>query len=80
MTTINTILENVCAGGGHFRITFTVDGILTRTAHVTRSDIQEQVTNDDLDNFARVYLKLYSKGKTALQIRNGLQAGFEVTI
>lgn len=80
MTTLNTILEHVCSGGGHLRVTFTVDGTVTRTAHITASDIREPITNEELDTFGKLWLKLYSRGKTNNQARTGLQVGFGVTI
>ena len=79
MTTLTTSLNSICAGGGHLRIAFDVDGA-ARMVHLETAFIQEPITEDDLETFTRVWLKLYKKGKTLAATRTGLQAGFTVTI
>jgi len=79
MTTLHTQLQSICANGGHIRVSLTVDGVAQRVVHLETSAIREPVTNADIEVFTKLWLKLYSKGKTLAQIRNGLTAGFEVT-
>jgi hypothetical protein len=67
----------VCAGGDH--ITFDVSGAAARTVVLTRQDLMEALTEEDLDAFIKGVAKLAKVGKTLAQWRTAMQTGVTVT-
>ena len=83
MTTIVIQLVDTCAGGGHFHLDATLDGGATKHFGVDIDEVDEfrnGLTAEDYDTALGVILKMYSKGKTRLQVRNALLAGLSVQI
>lgn len=76
MATLTFRVTGVCSGGNHYVLSITGD--VTRILHIERSDVQD--AEIDLDTLAMQILKIWSRGKTANQIRTALQAGVTVTI
>lgn len=76
MASLTFRVTGVCSGGNHYLLSITGD--VTRTLHIERSDVQD--AEIDLDTLAMQILKIWSRGKTANQIRTALQAGVTVTI
>lgn len=79
MASVTFQLQSVCGGGDHATITLT-KGAQTRNVTMSVSDLRSAVTQDDIDGFAKVALKLLSEGKTLAQFKSALQAGVTVTI
>lgn len=76
MASLTFRVTGVCSGGNHY--TLQISGDVTRTMHIERSDVQD--AEIDLDTMALQLLKVWSRGKTANQIRTALQSGVTVTI
>lgn len=76
MATLTFRVTGVCSGGNHYVLQ--VSGDVTRTLHIERSDIQD--AEIDLDTMAMQILKVWSRGRTAQQIRTALQAGVTVML
>ena len=44
------------------------------------SDVTSGITQDDLESFCKVALKLHKEGKTMAQFKTSVQAGVMVTV
>ena len=66
-----------CAGGSH--ITFTITGAASRQVVLLRDDLQEPISQDDVDTFVRLVARLSSLDKNAAQWRSAMQAGVTVS-
>jgi hypothetical protein len=66
-----------CAGGNH--ITFSVTGAASRQVVLTRDELTEPVSQDDLDQFVRVLARLSKLDKTLAQWRTAMQNGVTVS-
>jgi hypothetical protein len=73
-------LDHICGGGEHVSITANKDGGGSKTFHYTSNDMLDPLTDEQFHEAALVVLRLRMQGKTKLQARNDLQAGFTVTI
>ena len=74
--TLTTVYE--CAGGDHLRINVTGD--VTATIPIFYPDTLEPVTDADKEIFLKVLLKIAKITRNKNQIKNGLAAGYTVTI
>lgn len=79
MATVGIIMTAICAGGDHATIQLT-KGAQVRTAAMNTTDLRAAISQEDIEVFGRVAIKLLSEGKTIAQFRAALLAGFEVTI
>jgi hypothetical protein len=73
-------LDHICGGGEHVKVTVVKDGGASRSYSFTSTDLLDPLTEDQLMGAALVLLRFRMQGKTRLQARNDLQAGFTVTI
>ena len=80
MATIAFTLDHVCGGGEHVAVIVQKDGGPTRSYEYTATDMIDPLTEEQIADMALVLLRLRMQGKTRLQTRNDLQAGFTVTI
>lgn len=80
MTTLNVQLTHICSGGGHLTFTALVDGGESRIVNTDVETITGQITEQDMETFIKVMVKLYKKGRTVNQVKTGLQAGLGVTL
>lgn len=67
-----------CAGGDHLRISVTGDAISEIRTYLP--DIAAAVTDEELEVWLRVSLKLAKKTRTANQMRTALNNGLVLTI
>ena len=80
MASITLTLTESCSSNNHVTLAVTGDRSGTiRNLHV--DDVLSQtLDNEALLDFLKTYLKIYSVGKTKVQVRNALAAGLTVTI
>lgn len=78
MTTINIQLTHICSGGNHF--TFAITGDKTATVPLTREEITQPITDEDVVAFLRVICKMAKIGRTNAQAKTLLEAGVTVTV
>ena len=79
MASVTIQLQSVCAGGDHALVRIT-KGAQVRDLAMSVSELRSAITQDDIEAFCKVALKLLSEGKTAAQFRTAAQAGFTVTV
>jgi hypothetical protein len=77
MASITIKAVAVCAGGDH--ITFSITGAASRSVMLTRQDLMEALTEEDIDAFIKCVAKLAKADKTLAQWRNAMQTGMTVT-
>lgn len=70
-------LNSICGGGEHVRVTVARDGGASADFDVSGTEIMRDMPNDEA---VAAILRMRMRGKTRLQARNDLQAGFTVTI
>lgn len=80
MTTLNISLNHICSGGGHMRLAVSVDGGAVSLVDMDTDRVSSPFTAEDVETVLAVILKLYAKGKTRAQIKNGLQTGLVITL
>lgn len=78
MTIINVQLTHAYSGGNHF--TFAITGDKTATVPLTRDEITQPITDDDVVAFLRVITKMARTGRTNNQAKTLLEAGVTVTV
>ena len=78
MSSLTLTTEYECAGGDHLRITVTGD--VTATIPIYYPDMTGAITDEDKQIFLKVLLKIAKITRTKAQIKNGLAAGYTVTI
>ena len=78
MTTLTIRLTGICSGGGH--LTLTISGVKSATVPVDLTEMTQPITDEDMDAFCRVIIKMARTGRTAAQTRTLLQAGVTVTV
>lgn len=71
-------LTSTCAGGEH--LTFSLTGTKTGTVRGTVSEMVEPITDDDLQAFTRVIIRLARASRTQNQTRTLLQNGVTITV
>lgn len=76
MASLTLTLTDVCAGGEH--LTITVTGARSGVWRTTRSELGDAVPT--MEEVCRMLMKLYSVGKTPLQVKTALQAGITITV
>lgn len=79
MATINIIMTAKCAGGDHATIRLT-KGAQVVTVPMNVRDLRQAITQDDIEVFAKVAIRLLNEGKTLAQLHAALQTGFEVVV
>ena len=62
------------------RLAVSVDGGAVRLVDMDTDRVAQPISEEDTETVLAAILKLYAKGKTRVQIRNGLQTGLVVTI
>lgn len=77
MASLTVTASAICGGGNH--VTFAVTGAKTATVKAEINDMQDPVTDEDLESFVKVLCKLCRAGKTNAQLKTALQAGLTVT-
>lgn len=78
MTTVQIQIVSACSGGEHATVRITKGA--ARDVQMLVTDLRSSLTQDDLEAFARVSLRLLAEGKTLAQFKTAAQAGFTVTI
>lgn len=78
MTTINIQLTHACSGGNHF--TFAITGDKAATLPLTRDEITQPITSDDVAAFMRVICKMARTGRINAQAKTLLEAGVTVAV
>ena len=79
MATVAIRMTTICAGGDHATVLLT-KGAQVASVNMNVKDIRQPLTQDDIEVFAKVAIRLFNEDKTLAQFRAGMQAGFEVTI
>lgn len=79
MATITIKLTEICPGGAHAKIDLTKNSVV-RNIDVNVPDMRAPITQDDIEAFCKVAMKIMNEGKTLNQFRATLLAGFTVTI
>jgi len=77
--TVNIKVTSLCAAGNHAVVDLTKSG-QTRQVNISVAEMNTALTNDDIEAFARVALKLAKEGRTLAQLRTMAQAGFDVSV
>jgi hypothetical protein len=72
-------LLSVCAGGDHATVRLT-KGAQVRDVQMLVADLRTTITQDDIEAFCKVALKLHNEGKTLAQFKSSVQAGVTVTV
>lgn len=80
MSTVAIRMTALCAGNNHATIEVVKDGGATRTVALGIADVRSAPSQDDIEAFVRVAIRLQSEGKTLAQLRTSLLAGFTVTV
>lgn len=80
MTVLNITLTHICAGGNHLTIDANVDGGATKTLVADLNNIVSNVSEEEMQTFTEILIKLYAKGKTKAQAKSGLQSGLVVNL
>lgn len=76
MASVTTTLTDICGGGNHLQ--FSVTG--RNPIRLMADDLTQPITEDDLEVFVRVVVRLARQGRTNAQARSLLQAGVTVTV
>lgn len=79
VATVNIVQNSQCAGGGHKVITATLSGGQSRTLNFQRDEISAPITDEEIEAFVRVSIRLHKIGKTVSQVETDLSSGFVVT-
>lgn len=79
MASVTIQITSVCTGGDHATVKLTKDA-QNRNVPMTVPDLRSPVTQEEIEAFAKVALKLLSEGKTLAQFKAAAQAGFTVTV
>lgn len=79
MASVSIQLLSVCAGGDHALIRLT-KGAQERDVAMLVPELRSAITQDDVEAFCKVALKLLNEGKTLAQFKAAVQAGFTVTV
>ena len=79
MASVTIQLQSVCAGGDHASVRIT-KGAQVRDLAMSVPELRSAITQDDIDAFCKVAMKLLNEGKTLAQFKSALQAGFTVTV
>lgn len=81
MATIELTLKNECNGRCHGDIDISLDGGAARTLkQIDLVELMTSLTQDDVDSFVKVLVKIGLRTRTPAQIRTALLNGFTVTI
>lgn len=78
MAQVTLQLTSVCGGGNHLE--FTVSGAMVAKLKTELSALQGQITDDDIESFAKVLIRLSKVGRTVAQTKLLLTTGVTVTI
>lgn len=79
MASVTIQVTAVCAGGDHATVRLT-KGAQARDVTMLVPDLRSAITQDDIEAFCKVALKLHSEGKTLAQFKASVQAGVTVTV
>lgn len=80
MATVTFGPAQVCAGGDHFTTEVSLNSNVVATVTFSRDDLRAAIPQADREAAAFVIARIWAQGKTVNQVRNGLVAGFTVTI
>lgn len=79
MTAVTMQVVSLCAGGDHAVVRLT-KGAQVRDVPMLVPELRSAITQDDVEAFCKVALKLFNEGKTLAQFKAGVQAGVTVTV
>lgn len=79
MASVSLQLLSVCAGGDHAVIRLTKSAQV-RDVSMFVPDLRSAITQDDIEAFCKVAMKLLNEGKTLAQFKAAMQAGITVTV
>lgn len=78
MATVIVTLTKLCTGGGH--ATFSISGDVSRTIDMHLENLGYEVTDEMVENFIKVLLKLAKLGRTISQLKTTMQSGLTVSV
>lgn len=70
---------SICAGQNHAVMEVT-KGAQVRQIPMDIATLRAPITQDDIEGFCKVAIKILNEGKTAGQLRTALLAGFDVIV
>jgi hypothetical protein len=79
MASVTIQVTAVCAGGDHATVKLTKDG-QSRSVQMLVPELRSAITQDDVEAFAKVALRMLSEGKTLVQFKTAAQTGFTVIV
>jgi len=79
MASVSVQLVSVCTGGDHAIVRLT-KGAQVRDVPMQVQELRSNITQDDIDAFCKVALKLHNEGKTLAQFKASVQAGVTVSV
>lgn len=77
MATATIQLTDICTGGNHLTFTLTT-GARAKTRVLVIDEIQDAITDQDIDTTIATIAKLVRQGRTLAQARTILQTGVSV--
>jgi hypothetical protein len=79
MASVSLQLVSLCAGGDHAVVRLT-KGAQVKEVAMLVPELRSAITQDDIEAFCKVAMKLHSEGKTLAQFKASVQAGVTVTV
>ena len=79
MASVTIQITGVCTGGDHASIKLTKDN-QSHTVPMLVTDLRGPISQDELEVFVRVALKLHAEGKTLAQFKTSASVGFTVIV
>lgn len=79
MAIVHVQMLSICDGNNHAVMELT-KGAQVRQVNMDIATLRSAITQDDIEGFCKVAIKILNEGKTAAQLRAALQAGFDVTV
>lgn len=73
-------LDHICSGGGHVRLSATVNGGQPRLADFEAEILRQSLTADDRLKLAELIVRVRCAGLTRAQARSLLETGIEATL
>lgn len=78
MTTLTVTLVETCSGGEH--LVLSVTGDRTAVVRSTRSTLSDTISDEEIESFVKVLIRMVKAGRTLNQTRTQLQNGVTITV